>query len=166
MLVQEKTQQPTTLYSHHRALILFYLFAHDQNQAEAEAEDDDDDEDVLLVSDWDENVEGVDVLDECDVADGSRRTDHNHDHQISANREQTGRGRHTVEAQPRKDPGGSIETEDEEDVLLVGDYDPDTEEEAGLVEILSPVTSPRRATGSPEVRQTFSHGTCNCTVWS
>lgn len=116
---------------------------------QAEAEADDDDEDVLLVSDWDENVEGANVLDHCEVADGSSCTDH----WIKANLEP---GRQPQGGHRRNDPGGSAESEDE-DVLLVGDYDPDLEERTGLAEMSSPVSaSSRRASGLPEVSERCS----------
>lgn len=103
----------------------------------------------MLVSDWDENVEGTDALGDCEVIDGSRRTDMHH-----LNETKREPGRHTVERQSENNLGGNAENEDE-DILLVGDYDANMEEEAGLERMASPVTSPP---GSPEVRHSHLQG--------
>lgn len=162
-------------HHHHAHAIVFprsisstLQLAHHQH--EAEDEDDDEDEDVLLISDWDENVEGVDMLDDCDVLDVSSLTRNvtDTDQHTNANRdpERQTHSHTAVGGQPTNDPGGrgdGIETEVEDvdedvDALLVGDYDPDMEEEAGLADMVtSPVTDPRprRDSGSPEVRGSY-----------
>eukprot|EP00903_Cladosiphon_okamuranus_P008500 g8166.t1 len=135
-----------------------------KQDSQRKAEYDDEDEDVLLISDWDENVDGVDVLDDCDVLDVSSHTQNATDQKTTGDRdpEHQTHTRTAVEWHPIHDPrvtGGSVETEiqdiDEDvDVLLVGDYDPDMEEGPGLADVVpSPAGSfPRRDSGSPEVQ--------------
>lgn len=138
------TQQPSRSQlprRRHRSPFTYLQFVHDQHhqqpQEGEEAEDGDEDDDVLLVSDWDDNLDGLDALGDFDVLDGSRHTE-------------PGRHRHAAEGRrgyQENDSAGSENTEDEDvDVLLVGDYNPveEEEEQAGLAGMPSPMTGGSR----------------------
>lgn len=92
---------------------------------------------MLLVSDWDQD--GEDILDNCDVADRpSSHSDHGY------------RDYSRCDSVDTLVVG--IQEDDENDVLMVDDYNPDVEEEVEFEVLSSPVATGGDETGVQEVR--------------